>query len=208
MQEILDILVQIRPYADGMEVGLILEAMDCALIEIFEVYSCICSAIASFLVTVLGPSSSAEERRRKGVAWMKILRRAAEQSKRLSAYFDLCRTLGVINASLIPSIETVPEEDIRDLEDFVLGGFHGMIDTGRSESVLVMTAAENKNWEEPSHRQPGTVVSNEWVLFEDIKPSPPRTPPYSVLSYGNPFLCLDDDEKKTVVTRLSWAAAV
>jgi hypothetical protein len=37
-----------------MERGLILEAMDCVVIEIFEVYSQICTGIARFLVVVLG----------------------------------------------------------------------------------------------------------------------------------------------------------
>lgn len=48
------LLMQIRPYGDNMERGLILEAMDCVVIEIFEVYSQICTGIARFLVVVLG----------------------------------------------------------------------------------------------------------------------------------------------------------
>ncbi|KAI0513553.1 hypothetical protein KFK09_009578 [Dendrobium nobile] len=112
IQDLLELLMQIRPYDDGMEVGLILEAMNCVIIEIFEIYSCICRGIARFLVDVLGsdvPDSSAlhttaasskekmavpsEEQKRLGMAGMRVLCRDAEQSVQLSSYFSLCRSL-------------------------------------------------------------------------------------------------------------------
>ncbi|PKU68997.1 Putative clathrin assembly protein [Dendrobium catenatum] len=82
-----------------MEVGLILEAMNCVIIEIFEIYRCICRGIAGFLIDVLGSDVSdssashsaaasskekmavpSEERKRLGMAGMRVLRRATEQS--------------------------------------------------------------------------------------------------------------------------------
>jgi hypothetical protein len=44
-QFLLELLLQIRPYGDSMEVPLVLEAMDSALIEIFQVYGEICTGI-------------------------------------------------------------------------------------------------------------------------------------------------------------------
>ncbi|PKU86823.1 Putative clathrin assembly protein [Dendrobium catenatum] len=54
MQDLLELLMQIQPYDDRMEVGLILEVMNCVIIEIFEIYSYICRGITGFLVDVLG----------------------------------------------------------------------------------------------------------------------------------------------------------
>ncbi|KAH0453098.1 hypothetical protein IEQ34_017422 [Dendrobium chrysotoxum] len=211
MQDLLELLMQIRPYADGMEVGLILEAMNCVIIEIFEVYSSICRGIASFLVDVLGSNVSsssashtvtasskakmavpAEERKRLGMAGMRVIRRAAEQSEQLSSYFSLCRSLGVLNAAEIPAVESIPEEDIRDLEALVRGGIPGI--------------AENRNYgkeeEERRSRKPSeTVVTEEWEVFEDDT-APAATP--SVNSIENPFFSLED-EVKPAFLRLPWA---
>jgi hypothetical protein len=46
LQHLLDLLMQIQSYGVGMEQGLILKAMDCVIIMIFEVYSHICFDIA------------------------------------------------------------------------------------------------------------------------------------------------------------------
>ncbi|EHA8590656.1 Clathrin assembly protein [Cocos nucifera] len=165
LQALLHLLMQIRPYAGGMEVGLILEAMDCVVIEIFEVYSGICNGIASFLVGILRPSASAEGgeeqeamRRRRGAVGMRILRRAVEQSSQLSAYFEACRTLGVLNATEFPPVERIPDEDIRDLERLVMGGVSG---TNKDEPEEQEAApATSPKWS-------GTVVTEEWVVFDD-----------------------------------------
>lgn len=214
MQELLELLMQIRPYADGMEVGLILEAMDCVIIEIFEVYSNICSGIGSFLVDVLGPPSSSsslsltsaaasqtktgvstEEWKQLGMAGVRIIRRAAQQSEQLSSYFRLCRSLGVLNAAEIPPVETISEEDIIDLEALVRGDIPRIPPEGENcrkvgeEEERGMTLS-NKQWE--------TVVTDRWEVFEDEKAMPP------VNSNENPFFCLEDEEDK----RSSWPASV
>jgi hypothetical protein len=46
LQHLLYLLMQIQSYGVGMEQGLILKAMDCVIIVIFEVYSHICFDIA------------------------------------------------------------------------------------------------------------------------------------------------------------------
>ncbi|CAD6245457.1 unnamed protein product [Miscanthus lutarioriparius] len=170
-QHLLDLLMQIRPYGDGMERGLILEAMDCVVIEIFEVYSQICTGIARFLVAVLGSAPTtprprpgetlAAARRRRGVQGMRVLRKAAEQSAQLSSYFDLCRGLGVLNAAEFPAVERVPEDDIRDLEKIIMN--HVVEESGKEEKetkALVDAVEETR----PASK---TVVTKEWVVFDD-----------------------------------------
>ncbi|THU60082.1 hypothetical protein C4D60_Mb07t08890 [Musa balbisiana] len=160
LQLLLDLLMQIRPYADGMEVELVLDAMDCAVIEIFDVYSGICSGIAHFLVSVLGPDpakpeATTEAMKRRRAAGMQVLRRARAQSAQLSAYFELCRALGVLNAAELPPVEGIPEQDMDDIERMMLCITQGSDDE-----------AEERN-RKTTEGGSMTVTADEWVVFED-----------------------------------------
>lgn len=170
LQHLLELLMQIRPYGDGMEQDLILEAMDCVVIEIFEVYSQICSGIARFLVGVLGSAPTtprprpgetvAAARRRRGVQGMRVLRKAAEQSAQLSSYFELCRSLGVLNAAEFPAVERVPDDDIRDLEKLIMSHVEDNskveVNEGKALVAVEETSVASK-----------TVVTKEWVVFDN-----------------------------------------
>ncbi|PNT68260.1 hypothetical protein BRADI_3g37900v3 [Brachypodium distachyon] len=173
-QHLLELLMQIRPYGDGMEKqSLVLEAMDCVVIEIFEVYSQVCTGIARFLVAVLGSAPTAPRprrgedlaaaRRRRGAQGMRVLRKAAEQSKQLSAYFELCRGLGVLNAAEFPAVERVPDDDIRDLEKLIMS--HHAEDGCKvgDDEAKALVAVE----EDDSGVASKTVVTREWVVFDD-----------------------------------------
>ncbi|CAL5012928.1 unnamed protein product [Urochloa decumbens] len=176
-QHLLDLLMEIRPYGDGMEQqGLVLEAMDCVVIEIFEVYSQVCTGIARFLVAVLGSApttprprlgeTAAAARRRRGAQGMRVLRKAAEQSKRLSAYFELCRSLGVLNAAEFPAVERVPDDDIRELEKIIMSHVVEDGNTNKEEEkkeAKALVAVEGTGGVALSR----TVVTKEWVVFDD-----------------------------------------
>jgi hypothetical protein len=107
LQHLLDLLMQIRPYGVGMEQGLIVEAMDCVVIEISR-------STARYAPASRSSSSASsarrrpptpplprhgetvvEARKRRGAQGMRVLRKAAEQSMQLSSYFELCQGLGV-----------------------------------------------------------------------------------------------------------------
>lgn len=192
LQLLLDFLMQIRPYGDGMEVGLVLEAMNCVLIEIFEVYSQICKGVASFLVNVFGSDHnlksefclnecgnlSPEAKMRRGIIGVKVLRKATEQSSQLSAYFELCRSLGVLNAAELPEVEKIPEEDIQDLEMLLLGEAEEEEEERREiespveqELEYLMVSPRAQLIETPVgqiHGEEGREgISEEWVIFED-----------------------------------------
>jgi hypothetical protein len=171
-QHLLELLMQIRPYGDGMEQNLVLEAMDCVVIEIFEVYSQVCTGIARFLVSVLGsapttPRPRAGEtveaaRRRRGVQGMRVLRKAAEQSAQLSAYFELCRSLGVLNAAEFPAVERVPDDDIRDLEKLIMAHAEdsSKVEDNEAKALVAMEMASVAS---------KTVVTREWVVFDEVE---------------------------------------
>uniref|UniRef100_I1QPE6 F-box domain-containing protein n=1 Tax=Oryza glaberrima TaxID=4538 RepID=I1QPE6_ORYGL len=110
LQFLLELLLQIRPYCDGMEVPLVLEAMDCALIEILQVYGEICTGVALFLVGVPAPTTRPRQTKSTAAAGIKVLRKAAEKSAQLSSYFELCRSLGVVN---VRELEVRRQLDLR-----------------------------------------------------------------------------------------------
>ncbi|GLT53831.1 hypothetical protein SLA2020_270740 [Shorea laevis] len=116
-QSLLDVLLQIKPQGENMIVTLILEAMECVIVEIFEVYSRICGGIAHALLRVYETGGKVEAEMA-----LKVLQKARVQGEELTLYFEFCRDIGVMNASEFPKIEQIPDEDIRDLERIISNG--------------------------------------------------------------------------------------
>ncbi|MQL94740.1 hypothetical protein Taro_027402 [Colocasia esculenta] len=205
MQDLLELLMQVRPYGDqGAANRLLLEAMDGVVVEIFEVYSTVCSGIAYSLVGIFGPCSSAPAssssssssvlrrcNREWGATGIRLLRRAAEQSTQLSSYLELSMELGVLNAADVPPVQRIPDEDIEDLEALLLlegGGPRGtqeeeqdMDSSGKGgggdcgERQVAVAAGE-----EGKRNRAGTVVTEDWVVFENEAEEalpPAATPP-------------------------------
>ncbi|KAK1277654.1 putative clathrin assembly protein [Acorus gramineus] len=159
-QFLLDLLIQIRPYGDGLNVGLVLEAMDCVVVEIFEVYSGICNGIARHLTGILVSG------REDAVTALRILQKSTSQGARLSTYFELCRSMGVLNATEFPKVERVAEEDIRDLERMVYGDpLPG--DDDDDGFVEDEEVGRGRRAGEDSKEFLSTIVTDEWVIFED-----------------------------------------
>ncbi|KAF8389660.1 hypothetical protein HHK36_024179 [Tetracentron sinense] len=145
LQSLLDILLQIRPNADGMIVVLILEAMDCVIIEIFDVYRRICNGVARVLVGIYAAGKV------EAAMALCVLKKAASQGEELSSYFEFCRDIGVLNASEFPKIEQIPEDDIRDLERIIHGVSDkwnmGIFDTGSIDEQEDSKTIITENWE-------------------------------------------------------------
>jgi hypothetical protein len=106
------LMLQIRPCADGMDVPLVvLEAMDCVVIEIFHVYGEICTGLTRFLVSGV-PDGSAKPRMGKAVASC-VLWWAVEQSAQLFSYFELYRGHSVGQRSQAPRGDRPPSSSSR-----------------------------------------------------------------------------------------------
>lgn len=167
MQRLLDLMMQIKPTPE-IKVELVLEAMDCVLVEIFEVYSGICSGIATFLVGIAGASSrrrGGEQERRRALFGIRVLRKAGEQCSQLSACFEMCRELGILNTTEFPPVERIREEDIRELEKMVMGSIpKGDLEaSGGRRNGEVREEEEKRCLLGPSK----TIVSENWEVFED-----------------------------------------
>ncbi|KAE8710121.1 putative Homeobox protein 32 [Hibiscus syriacus] len=109
-QFLLDLLLKIRPRADNMKVPLIFEAMDCLVVEIFDVYSRIHSEIAKVLLEVhsIGKPEAAMA--------LEILRIATKQGEELSRYLEFCKEYGVSKANEFVTVIEIPKESVKELE--------------------------------------------------------------------------------------------
>lgn len=190
------LLRQIRPYGDGMErQSLVLDAMECAVVEIFDVYAQVRGGIAEYLVAVLGGSAPttptprprpgetvATARRRRAMQGVRVLRKEAEQSALVSSYFELCRTLGVLGAAEFPAVERVPDHDIRDLEKLIMAHVEDggcMLEQDNKAKALVVPV-------EGAGVASTTVATKEWMVFDDDAGTGVRQGHFG--DYVNPFL--------------------
>ncbi|XVE91857.1 hypothetical protein REPUB_Repub01dG0047500 [Reevesia pubescens] len=175
-QSLFDLLLNIRPRADNMQVLLILEAMDCVIIEIFDVYSRICSEIAKVLLIIHSVGKL------EAVMALRILQKATKQGEELSLFFEFCKEYGVLNANEFPTVTQIPEEDVEELER-IINGFSEKVNKDvddfkekkHMEMAIVVRDQENNNaiiveQRNQSKEALKTIITDKWVVFdEDIK---------------------------------------
>ncbi|MCH90179.1 clathrin assembly family protein, partial [Trifolium medium] len=173
LQEMIDMLLQIKPRNVNMNVGLILEAMDCIIVEIFDVYSKFCNKIARVLMRIYDVGAKTE-----ACIMLKILQKAVVQGDELACYIEFCRDIGVLNASQCPKIERISDEDIQDLEKVIKGAYYdkksleGVNDNcggekeNQDKAIVVRDCLQRK---ELSQNGLTTVITHQWeVFFDDI----------------------------------------
>ncbi|KAI4357396.1 hypothetical protein L6164_001346 [Bauhinia variegata] len=172
MQGLIDMLLQIRPQNQKMECsGLMLEAMDCVIVEAFDLYGKIYKAIERVLLKIYHVGGKMEA----SIA-LKVLKKAALQGDELSSYFEYCRDLGVLNASRCPKIEQIPGEDIRDLERIINNGATQKKDHSdndddekkrfveRDNNTIIATIDKQSESQEKWLK---TVITDKWEVFEE-----------------------------------------
>ncbi|KAK5833331.1 putative clathrin assembly protein At1g25240 [Gossypium arboreum] len=76
------LLLKVRPLADNMNVGLIIEAMNCVTVEIFDVYRKICNEIAKVLLKIHSINKLEAE------LVLEILQKATEHAEEISLFLD------------------------------------------------------------------------------------------------------------------------
>lgn len=166
LQAMIDMLLQIKPRNTDMNVGLVLEAMDCVIVEVFDVYSKFCKKIATVLLRIYDVGGKLE-----ASMGLKVLQKASVQRDELSEYFEFCRVIGVLNASQCPKIERIPEEDIRDLERIISGASakksnNGVVDGNEEEKAIVVRDFSASSIIE-SEKGLITVITHQWEVFDD-----------------------------------------
>ncbi|XP_043721088.1 putative clathrin assembly protein At1g25240 [Telopea speciosissima] len=161
LQTLLDMLIQIKPCTDGMNVRLILEAMDCIVIEIFDVYSRMCSGIAGVLVGIFKAG------KKEAVMALHVLQKAASQGEELSLYFEFCKDFGVLNASELPRVEQIPEEDIRDLEQMISEKVSEKMNNNENHGDRAVMPIDEQEDPDKSLMKKKTIVTQTWEMFDD-----------------------------------------
>ncbi|KVH96383.1 putative clathrin assembly protein At1g25240 [Cynara cardunculus var. scolymus] len=167
LQGLLDTLLQIRPKSIQMVNTLVLEAMDCIVVEIYDIFSRICNGIASVLVKVYSAEKNEAEMA------FSILQKAKVQHEELLFYFEFCREIGAVNASESPKMEQIPKEGIQELEH-IINGESEQSKTDRSpkeeeKSIIVVEYQKsNKNHSRKnSVSSSKTVITDDWELFDE-----------------------------------------
>ncbi|KAJ4894659.1 putative clathrin assembly protein [Raphanus sativus] len=155
LQSLLHTLLQIRPMADNMKKTLILEAMDCVVIEIFDIYGRICSGIAKLLIKISPAAGKAE-----AMMALKILKKATSQGEDLALYFEFCKEFGVSNAHEVPKFIRIPQENIEAMEKAIKG-------VKEKEEDHEGEVVEEKNIILAERPKFQTIITDQWEVFED-----------------------------------------
>ncbi|XP_061367059.1 putative clathrin assembly protein At1g25240 [Gastrolobium bilobum] len=172
LQALIDMLLQIKPRNLYMNSGLILEAMDCVIVEVYDVYSKFCNKMARVLLRIYDMGGKVEAR-----VGLKVLQKASEQGDELSSYFEFCRDIGVLNASQCPKIERISEEDIKDLERIINGasakksleGNDGSVVSNEDKAIVVRDCSATSTISQQKESENGlmTVITHQWEVFDD-----------------------------------------
>lgn len=170
-QELLELLLQIKPCTDGMEVGLVLEAMDCIVLEIFHVYNEIYDDVTSVVGMI------ASEAAPEAVEALEMLQKVAVQGSKVEGSLKVCREMGIVNAKELPPIRRIREEDLCEVERRIVGNedVGGVVEEkGESgEEVGGMKMEQHKGggkWKKELRNVFGTTVTENWVVFNDELP--------------------------------------
>ncbi|XP_059281487.1 putative clathrin assembly protein At1g25240 [Lycium ferocissimum] len=157
LQFLLDMLLETRPLCETAVVPLVLEAMDCVMIEVFDVYSRICNGIARILLRIYSAGKV------EASMALRIVQKATIQGEELSFYFELCRSIGVKNAIEGPRIEQIPDEDIKELEEIINGVSEK--DAQLCKTIVVHEKTSDQNLEKQTKLR--TVITDDWEKFDE-----------------------------------------
>lgn len=166
MQDLLDMLMEIKPRSDTMVGTLILEALDCVMIEIFDVYSRICSGISAVLIQICSAGKV------EASMGLKVLHKANIQGNELCLYIKFCRELGVNNAVNCPAVKQIPEEDIRMLEHIITevpdrSNEENNDTTKERSSSMVILESKTDEQNDSGRHSLQTKVTDQWEAFDE-----------------------------------------
>ncbi|XP_074304663.1 putative clathrin assembly protein At1g25240 [Silene latifolia] len=192
-QELLDTVLEVRPIGSGTANDVIvLEAMDCMVIEVFDLYSKICDGIAKGLMRIYKVKAN------KDVASMAldILHKASRQGCDLADYFHFCTKIGILHLTECPKIQKIPEDDFFVLKKIINGdtkdGFEedGYMKVENMKSALVVVheardfMVQNQGGNKPWLK---TVISDKWEVFDE-----------EISKYGNGTVVVSDPFKASL----------
>ncbi|CAI8605380.1 unnamed protein product [Vicia faba] len=176
LQKTLDMLLQIKPKSGvNMNVVLILEAMDCVMDEIVEVYGKFSKEINRVLLRVCDIGGKEE-----ASIGFDIAKKTKSQGEQLTLHFEFCKEIGVLNNCVCPKIVEIDYEEIEELKKIMSGG---------EEKAIVV----RDNSKEVNINGLTTVVTDHWEVFldeviVDVEKEHDYNGTLSIVDPNNPFL--------------------
>ncbi|KAK7310388.1 hypothetical protein RJT34_07866 [Clitoria ternatea] len=170
LQGLIDLLLQIKPRNESMNVVLVLEAMDCVMDEVMEVYGKFCKLLHSVVLRVIDMGGKEE-----ASVGHNVVRKAELQGDKLFTYFDFCRDIGALDEC--PEIVKIDKKDIQELERIRdgcalekknLGGDYNNSDD--SIAIVVRDCSTNAAISDQmllDNKDLKTVITDKWEVFED-----------------------------------------
>ena len=168
---------------------MILEALDCIVVEIFDIYSRIRRATSIVLTRIYESAGTSEV-----TLALKIMRTAESQQDQLCSYFKFCRSMGVLNFKNDPTLKPL-SEDIRKLEQMLATGGLAKFDLDQKTSMSLVVA--DQKTDRIARNKLKTIITSEWQVFDDDYSS---TNPF--LSSGQAFLALEPPQSRKVADEL------
>lgn len=158
---LIDLLLQIKPRSPNMNVVLVLEAMDCVMDEVLEVYGKFCTRVHRVVSRILDMGGREEAK-----IGLEIVRKAELQGAKMTTYFNFCKDIGVLNVSDCPEIVRVDEKDIDELIRIREGRTTESDeddddDDEDSNCRAIVSVPETKQMDLK------TVITNQWEVFDD-----------------------------------------
>ncbi|XP_027362711.1 putative clathrin assembly protein At1g25240 [Abrus precatorius] len=184
LQCLIDLLLQIKPRNQNMNAVLILEAMDCVIDEVLEVYGRFCKRVHQVFLRVLDIGGKEEAK-----VGLDVARKAESQGVKLALYFEFCRDIGALNVSECPEILRIDEKHILDLQrmmdgcvskrkslkginynDYINSMNNGVVANEDNNVIWVRdcssiaTISEMKQLDRKGLK---TVITEQWEVFDD-----------------------------------------
>ncbi|CAJ1932783.1 unnamed protein product [Sphenostylis stenocarpa] len=189
--DLIDLLLQVKPRNPHMNVVLILEAMDCVMDEILELYGKFCDRVHRVVSRIIDMGGKEEAR-----VGLDVVSKAESQGSKIKTYFNFCRKIGVLNGSECPEILKVDEKDIGEL--LRIRDEEKMEDKNSDNSKnYVMACEHNKcrtivTFSDTKELDLKTVITDQWEVFEDdfidIMNGDAKITSFPMTSTCNPFL--------------------
>ncbi|MED6216402.1 hypothetical protein PIB30_007380 [Stylosanthes scabra] len=178
IQGLIDAILHLKPQNPSMHVVLVLEAMDCVIDEILEVYESYCKGMERVIMKIFDMGGKVEA----GMA-VRIIERGEIQGEKLGLYFEFCKEIGVLNGSDCPMILKVSEKDVKELKGIIIDGVNEkkmMIKKNKNmddedENDVVEKMMKNENMaivvrdciDNNDLLMKRTMITDQWEVFDD-----------------------------------------
>ncbi|XP_014519779.1 putative clathrin assembly protein At1g25240 [Vigna radiata var. radiata] len=160
--DLIDLLLQVKPRSPRMNVVLVLEAMDCVMDEVLEVYEKFSARVHRVVERIL--DMGGEEEARVG---LEVVRKAELQGNKMTTYFNFCKEIGILNVSDCPEIVRVDEKDIEELIRIRDGKEMESEESDEENGVEDNNCRAIVRFEETKQTDLKTVITEQWEVFED-----------------------------------------